>query len=190
MNGREIEQGLAGRLGNRIIFLGCHDESNIHNLFLHAKEQKKACVFCLLIEGPSKAEVGHWVTIYINYRGGCIGYYDTFNLHPALSSPTLSRIIQGLPRLKLITLEYRLQSMKTLVCGIYSLLFVWLMSNNNNLSQVNRVIHRTFKKNKYLDNDKLIVRIGYAKFDLPHCSKILCIGASKYMKGCMRRLCN
>lgn len=174
MNGLQIEEALAGRLGDEVYFLGCHAESDVGDFFLHARQQNKPCVIIMFIEGDTKLAVGHWVTVYINYSDGVIGYYDTFNLHPALSSPSFHKKLQVYPSLKLRTLCYRIQSINTLFCGLYCMYFCYLLSYNNNDNFFLRTVHRTFKKNHYYYNDKRMIRIAYEKFHMPPCSKVFC----------------
>lgn len=189
MNAREIEEGLAGSLGNGIIFLGCITDGDILKYLRCAMRQNKGCVFILFVEGSSNTEIGHWVAVYINFAEKSIGYYDTYNLNLAITSPTLYSFIQRFPCLKLTTLAYRIQSVNSLVCGAYAMYFTYLISHKNHLDKVWNILHRTFKRNTFISNDKIIIRLAYRLFTIPHCSQLFCNGGPNTL-DCMRHFCD
>ncbi len=81
MNAYEIQADLAGILGDRVYFLGCHDRRRVTELINLARKQAKPCVFILNTLSDSKT-MGHWITVYLNFQSQTIGYYDSYNLHP------------------------------------------------------------------------------------------------------------
>lgn len=187
MNALEIERGLAGVLGDKIIFLGCHPESHVDMLLDQAKQQLKPTVFILntLKWGET---LGHWIAIYIHYESQTLGYFDSYNLDPRLHSLALHHFIQAHPYMTVCRLAYRLQGLQSLVCGIYTMYFCYLLSHHH-LKHVMHSIHATFKKGQYFYNDKLITRLGYKLFPMPQCEVTFCL-LSNVKDFCRREICN
>ncbi len=178
MNAREIQAGLAGILGDRVYFLGCHDHRRVTDLINLARKQVKPCVFILNTLSGSKT-MGHWITVYLNFQSQTIGYYDSYNLHPKYNSAVLHHFMQTCPHMKISTLNYRLQGLNSLVCGIYCMFFCLLLSWHT-LKRAMCIIHATFKKHQYHYNDKRITRMAYVIFrNMPHCMPTFCPAGSR-----------
>ena len=176
MNAREIQDGLAGVLGDRVYFLGCHGQSHVSDLIHIARKQAKPCVFIIntLNESMGHNYMGHWITVYLNFQSRTIGYYDSYNLHPKFNSPILHQFMQKCPHMKISTLNYRFQGLSSLVCGIYCMYFCFLLSHHT-LKRAMCIIHATFRKSQFLQNDKKVTRLGYTIFRrMPSCLKTFC----------------
>jgi len=170
MNALEIERGLAGVMGDKVIFLGCHPQGYFSNLLDQAKQHLKPAVVILntLNWGETTIHLGHWIAVYINYETLTLGYFDSYNLHPSINSLALHRFIQAHPYMTVHRLAYRIQGTHSIVCGIYAMYFCYLLSHQH-LKRVMQCIHGTFKKGQYFYNDKLILRLGYKLFHMPQC---------------------
>lgn len=187
MNALEIERGLVGVLGDKIIFLGCHPESHVGMLLDQAKQQLKPTFFILNTLQWGEA-LGHWIAIYIHYESQTLAYFDTYNLEPSLHSLTLHHFMQAHSYMTVWKLRYRLQGMQSLVCGIYVMYFCYLLSHHH-LKRVMPSIHATFKKGQYFYNDKLITRLGYKLFPMPQCETTFCM-LSHAKEFCRREICS
>ena len=110
MNTLEIERGLAGKMGDNIIFLGCHPESSFGGLMQQAKRLPRPAVVILntLNSGDDSKKLGHWITLYINFDTLTIGYFDSYNLEPRINSLSLHDFIQARPYMTVCRLRYRL----------------------------------------------------------------------------------
>ena len=137
--------------------------------------------------GNSVIDIGHWITVYVDYNTLTLGYYDSYNLDPSFHSKLLHEFIQASPYLRLNQLSYRLQGLQSLVCGVYAMLFCYLHSHYP-VKRVMRYIHDTFKKRKFLYNDKLILCLGYRLFKMPQCEKIFCLRGDE--KQCRLHICS
>lgn len=176
MNGREIQDALAGVLGDRVDFLGCHEQRRALALVHLAKKRTKPCMFILNTLNATNGShiMGHWFTVYINYHTQTIGYYDSYNLHPKFNSRILHHFMKTHPQMKIDTLPYRLQGLDSLVCGLYSMVLCFLLSRHP-LKRVMAIIRVTFKRHKYLYNDKKVTRIAYNIFKtMPECLETFC----------------
>lgn len=186
MNAMEIESGLMDVMGDRIVFLGCHPQNKISDLLNLSRGHVKPVVFILNTHSAPTDELGHWITIYINYQSLILGYFDSYNLHPSLHSLTLHHFMQRHPYFTIQRLRYRLQGAQSLVCGIYSMYFSYQLSHHD-INRVLQCIHGTFKKGQYFYNDKLITKIGYNVFHMPPCARTFCVHETRY---CQRHICD
>ena len=178
MNGYEVEQGLKGVLGDNIIFLGCFWMNDITRILRSSARKSRPCViiFNTLEKDSKESLMGHWISIYINYANLTLGYFDSYNLEPEIYSRGMSKFLRDNP-FTVYKLSYRIQGIKSLVCGVYVMYFTYLLSRHS-LKKSFAHIHKKFKKHQYNDNDKLILRIAYKIFNMPVCEKTFCLRAS------------
>ena len=178
MNGYEIERGLKDVLGDNIIFLGCYWMEDASSILRSAVTKSRPCVIILntIKKNAKEGLMGHWISIYINYGNLTLGYFDSYNLEPELYSRGMSKFLRDKPW-SLYKLSYRIQGISSLVCGVYTMYYVYLLSRHS-LKKSFAHIHKKFKKHQYKNNDKLILRIAYKIFHMPVCEKTFCLRAS------------
>ena len=178
MNGYEIEHGLNGVLGDNIIFLGCYWMNDAPSILRSAISKGRPCVviFNTLNKNSKESLMGHWISIYINYGNLTLGYFDSYNLEPEIYSRSMGKFLRDSPW-SVYKLTYRIQGIKSLVCGVYAMYYVYLLSHHS-LKKSFAHIHKIFKKHQYKNNDKLILRIAYKIFHMPVCEKTFCLRAS------------
>lgn len=175
MNASEMQRALAGVLGNKAIFLGCYFEDELFDAIQSTKQYVKPCIMIIntLRSNDTSHKIGHWFMIYMNHATSTLGYYDSYNLQPMLNSSTLYKFIQANPSMNVSTLAYRLQGLKSLVCGVYSMYFCYVFSLRNHKYAV-QCINKKFKRNEFYHNDKLIYRLGHKLFLMPRCERRYC----------------
>lgn len=178
MNGYEIEQGLKDILGDNIIFLGCYWLSDASRILHSAASKNRPCViiFNTINKNSKESLMGHWISIYINYGNLTLGYFDSYNLEPEIYSRGMGKFLRDRPW-TVYKLTYRIQGLKSLVCGVYAMYFVYLLSRHS-LKKSFAHIHKKFKRHQYKNNDKLILKIAYKIFQMPVCEKKFCLRAS------------
>lgn len=188
MNALEIEGGLEGKLGGKVRFLGCHYLEDISYLLDTAKYEIKPCVFVLftLANNDKSSQLGHWISVYISYADSTLGYFDSYNLYPKIYSRALHAFIQARPCITVHKTSYRLQGVHSLVCGVYTMYFTFLVSHHG-LKKAFSHIHNIFKKHNYKYNDKTVVRIAYKIFKMPICENTFCLRGN--MRQCSLDYC-
>ena len=176
MNAEVIENGLKGVLGREVRFLGCFHEKDL----LEIISREKGVFVCIVLVGGESASVGHWIGLYVNHYFNKIGYFDSYNLPPSSYSTILVRYINMKKDYEVCSLNFRLQSNHSYVCGAYAMLFVYLISHHN-LNMVLSFFKKKFSRHSYFENDKLILRLCYSLFKMPPCIKTFCLGETKYI---------
>lgn len=172
MNGEEILKALRGKIGEKVVFLGCLALDDINHVIKEAEKCKKPVLVIMntLSYYDNPSDMGHWLALCINYSGGCIGFFDSYKLPIEYYIPRFEGILNSF---KDINVPFRLQGSKTLVCGVYCILFAYVVSHYN-VYRGFGFFNKRFCKWKFSFNDKLILRMAYKTFPMPSCVKVFC----------------
>ena len=72
-------------------------------------------------------------------------YFDSYNLSPLVNSLVLHSFIQTYTLITVSRLAYRLQGTHSVVCGVYTIYFCYLVSHQS-LKRAMQCLQVTFKK--------------------------------------------
>ena len=118
---------------------------------------------------PAHKEGSHWVAVFFDRTTGSVDYFDSYGL-----KPKNVHIIRFLKRNSVFK-HYNLhtyQSPCSVICGQYSLYFLFHRSHGHPMKVVQRRLHSTMKAS----NDRRVVRFGNLTTRLPYidpiCSQI------------------
>ncbi len=166
MNTIEIRTGLKNRLGDRCHYLGIYEENELKKVIsISSRLIDKPSVFILHVLDKPEFTMGHWIVIYINYQIRVFSYLDSLNLPLHMLSKSLCNIANTI-HMTVLKIPYRLQAMKSVTCGAYSMFFVYLLSKDSIYCLFKR-IKRFFTKGDYIKNDREIIRVTYRIFNMP-----------------------
>ena len=110
--------------------------------------------WCLILNTHPKNQPGtHWLALYAPIAGG-IEFFDLFGLSPRIYS---------LDFLDPLHLSFSLKSPSSSVCGHYCIVYIYLRSRNNLLSDIVNLLIKISSRNlwvrQYIQNLQLRLRI-------------------------------
>ena len=124
-------------IGNKLLagkstrFLGVYAADRIPRL-----DEKQEHYPCALIANtdPSTESGEHWIAYYLSSPNSPIEFFDSYGLEPNFY-PNLPKFTSPL-----VHNSASLQSLNSLVCGHYCLLFIYLRSRNKSIAKIVRFI--------------------------------------------------
>ena len=136
------------RLLNGVRWLGVFARDELPELFREIRP------WCLILNTDPKNQPGtHWLALYAPIAGG-IELFDSFGLSPRIYS---------LDFLDSLHLSFSLQSPSSSVCGHYCIVYIYLRSRNNSLSDIVNLLvtisSRDLWVKQYIQNLQLRLRI-------------------------------
>ena len=133
MNAQEIIKCVKSFVyGN--ITLKVISESNLPK-YIRKPKQGEITIFVILISGQNE-DMGHWILISITHTE--ILYFDSLDLSPIVYGSKITNFLNNLHKIcenKVIKIRHRVQSINSLVCGLYCVFMIFHIQKNRNLSK-------------------------------------------------------
>ena len=171
MDVAELENGLKGRMGGKIDFMGVYTSDNIP----YVTHLSKPGIFIVnTLKSTSDINtVGHWVAFYV--KGNPVHtliFFDSYGFHPKMYGREFRHFIDRHSKSTFLkNMSYfstQLQPATSMKCGLYVLFFVHYCSHHG-LSKFVNVYQSTFSKKNLQKNDSFVTRYYFR-----HMNKKLC----------------
>ena len=180
MNSQQILLALRGQVNYNVVnFIGCLPSNEVAHLDLsHYHKDGKPIVFIANVLSSEQLHVmGHWVVFYI--KGKCIYFFDSYALKPRLYSKHFGHFFNNHEGYTILKHKFRLQSDDSLVCGVYCIQFVYLVSQRG-IIKTCEYLRNIYHKNNYVMNDRKVLRFAYKTFIMPPCAKTFSKKTNKF----------
>ena len=132
--------------------------------------------------------MGHFILFFI--RKNDFVYFDSFNLHPRIHGKHIADFYnKQIKGRKLRTLNFRVQSLNSHVCGAHVVYCAMIIIKYSSLNTVFKHLKSFYSHTNFNQNDRRVVEYIYRlSADLPPCKVVFCSDIANYT-ACIKNIC-
>ena len=173
MDTRELQEGIKGKLGRRVKYVGIYTWDKLPRMFV---DGYKPIVFIAntLKSSADINVVGHWVAFFVErtspqkYK---IVFFDSYGLSPKLyGNISFSRFVKHYESHIIYEFGRQVQPDTSLKCGLYVLLFIHYVSYFG-LERFIQHYHNVFTKKHLPSNDAYVTRYYFKYLNRAKCAR-------------------
>ena len=140
------------------------------NSFEIPNDREKDIAFVANILRLGDKRMGHWVVfLIIKSPMKKIYFFDSYGMEPTFYSGDFDNFLKRNREYELYTLNRKLQSDESLVCGLYASWYIYHTSRYT-LSKVMQLLKKSFTSGKEKENDKAVFQFYLKKLNRKKCS--------------------
>ena len=169
MNTSDIYYVLKGKVGSKILFRGVMAADQVNSFKIPSCREKDIAFVANILRTGDK-RMGHWVVFLITKSPmKKIYFFDSYGMDPVFYSGDFEDFLKCHREYELYTLQGKLQSDESLICGLYASWYIYHCSRYA-LSKVMQILKKSLIIGKEKENDKIIFRFYLKKLNRKKCS--------------------
>lgn len=168
MDVRELEDGLRGRLGNKVDYLGVFTSDTLPHI--HSTNKPIVFIANTLKSSTDVRTVGHWISFYVEFSPiQRVVFFDSYGLHPSIYCDGFTEFINKYHKFSIYDYGLQLQPDTSIKCGLYVSFFIHFLSFNG-INKFSWRYKHVFSKRDLQSNDRYVT-LYYLKHLSKSCRK-------------------